>query len=178
MAGAALCEPPCADFVAGTAAGELEAEPGDFVVQTFVAEYVASWTIFVVQLPVRGVSVELEAEHSRLFRTTPMCRFRGRYNFSAASVERKLRTVASWQTMRTGDSYTTHHTLLLIHHSSYTTDHTPLIIHHSSYTAHVNLHAQISWQVQHFVNLHVQILWQPQHFVNLHAQISGRRSTL
>ena len=36
----------------------------------------------------------------------------------------------------------------------------------------VNLHVQISWQVQHFVNLHVQMSWQVQHFVNLHAQIS------
>ena len=33
-------------------------------------------------------------------------------------------------------SYTTHHTPLIIHHSSYTTHHTPLIIHHSSYTTH------------------------------------------
>ena len=36
----------------------------------------------------------------------------------------------------------------------------------------VNLHAQISWQAQHFVNLHVQISWQAQHFVNLHVQSS------
>ena len=36
----------------------------------------------------------------------------------------------------------------------------------------VNLHVQISWQVQHFVNLHVQISWQVQHFVNLHVQMS------
>ena len=33
-------------------------------------------------------------------------------------------------------STTTHHTPLIIHHSSYTTHHTPLIIHHSSYTTH------------------------------------------
>ena len=33
-------------------------------------------------------------------------------------------------------SYTTHHTPLIIHHSSYTTHHTPLITHHSSYTTH------------------------------------------
>ena len=33
-------------------------------------------------------------------------------------------------------SYTTHHTPLIIHHSSYTTHHTPLIRHHSSYTTH------------------------------------------
>ena len=36
----------------------------------------------------------------------------------------------------------------------------------------VNVHAQISWQAQHFVNLEVQISWQAQHFVNVHAQIS------
>ena len=36
----------------------------------------------------------------------------------------------------------------------------------------VNLHVQISWQAQHFVNLHVQISWQVQHFVNLQVQIS------
>ena len=36
----------------------------------------------------------------------------------------------------------------------------------------VNLHAQISWQAQHFVNLDAQISWQVQHFVNLHVQIS------
>ena len=31
----------------------------------------------------------------------------------------------------------------------------------------MNLHVQISWQVQRFVNVHVQISWQAQHFVNL-----------
>ena len=36
----------------------------------------------------------------------------------------------------TTHQYTTHHTPLIIHHSSYTTYHTPLIIHHSSYTTH------------------------------------------
>ena len=36
----------------------------------------------------------------------------------------------------------------------------------------MNLHVQISWQVQHFVNLHVQSSWQAQHFVNLDVQIS------
>ena len=36
----------------------------------------------------------------------------------------------------------------------------------------MNLHAQISWQAQHFVHLHVQISWQVQHFANLHAQMS------
>ena len=36
----------------------------------------------------------------------------------------------------TTHQYTTHHTPLIIHHSSYTTHHTPLIIHHSSYTTH------------------------------------------
>ena len=65
-------------------------------------------------------------------------------------------------------SYTTHHTPLIkppliIHHSSYTTHHTPLIkpplikppliIHHSSnhhfVKRFVNLHVQISWQVQY-----------------------------
>ena len=34
----------------------------------------------------------------------------------------------------------------------------------------VNLHVQICWKAQHFVNLHVQISLQ--HFVNLHVQIS------
>ena len=33
-------------------------------------------------------------------------------------------------------SYTTHHTPLITHHGSHTTYHTPLIIHHSSYTTH------------------------------------------
>ena len=42
----------------------------------------------------------------------------------------------------------------------------------------VNLHAQISWQAQHFVNLHVQISWQVQHFVNLHVQTSSDRAQL
>ena len=36
----------------------------------------------------------------------------------------------------------------------------------------MNLHAQISWQAQHFVNLHVESSWQAQHFVNLEVQIS------
>ena len=36
-------------------------------------------------------------------------------------------------------SYTTHHTPLIIYHSSYTSHHTPLIIHHSSYTTHHTL---------------------------------------
>ena len=33
-------------------------------------------------------------------------------------------------------SHTSHHTPLITHHSSYTTHHTPLIIHYSSYTTH------------------------------------------
>ena len=36
----------------------------------------------------------------------------------------------------TAVQYTTHHTPLIIHHSSYTTRHTPHIRHHSSYTTH------------------------------------------
>ena len=36
----------------------------------------------------------------------------------------------------------------------------------------VNLHVQISWQVQRFVNFEVQMSWQALHFVNLHVQIS------
>ena len=40
----------------------------------------------------------------------------------------------------------------------------------------MNLHVQISWQVQHFVNVHVQISWQAQHFVNLEVQISGQNA--
>ena len=54
MAGAALCEPPCADFVAGTAFVELEAE---------------NWRLCSTTL-VRGVSGELEDENWRLCRTT------------------------------------------------------------------------------------------------------------
>ena len=42
----------------------------------------------------------------------------------------------------------------------------------------MNLHAQISWQAQHFVNLHAQISWQSQHFVNLEAQISWQAQHL
>ena len=38
-------------------------------------------------------------------------------------------------------STTTHHTPLIIHHSSCTAHHTPLIIHHSSYTTHHTLYS-------------------------------------
>ena len=50
----------------------------------------------------------------------------------------KRSLVCKTSVLRTFNSYstTTHHTLLIIHHSSYTTAHTPLIIHQSSYTAH------------------------------------------
>ena len=54
MAGTALCEPPCADFVAGTASVELEAE---------------NWRLCSATL-VRGVSEELEDENWRLSSTT------------------------------------------------------------------------------------------------------------
>ena len=42
----------------------------------------------------------------------------------------------------------------------------------------VNLHVQISWQVQRFVNVHVQISWQAQHIVNLQVQISWQAQHL
>ena len=84
-------------------------------------------------------------------------------------------------------STTTHHTPLIIHHSSYTTHQTtthhtplikpPLIIHHSSYTTHQTTthqttthhtpliihHSSNHHFVKHFVNLHVQISWQVQY---------------
>ena len=65
-------------------------------------------------------------------------------------------------------SYTTHHTPLIIHHSS---------IHHSSYTTHQcttfkNHSYTTHHKAQHFVNLDVQIAWQAKYFVNLHVQIS------
>ena len=64
MAGAAFCEPPCADFVAGTA---LCAPPcADFVAGTALHLY---WRLCSTTL-VRGVSVELEAENWRLSSTT------------------------------------------------------------------------------------------------------------
>ena len=91
-------------------------------------------------------------------------------------------------------STTTHHTPLIIHHSSYTTHHTPLIIHHSSYTTHHTLHIihHSSYTTDHApliihrsytssgfnssssrqFQLQVQISWQVQHFVNLPVQIS------
>ena len=53
MAGTALCEPPCADFVAGTASVELEAE---------------NWRLCTTL--VCGVSGELEDENWRLSSTT------------------------------------------------------------------------------------------------------------
>ena len=54
MTGAALCEPPWADFVAGTASGELEAE---------------NWRLCSTTL-VRGGICELEAENWQPSSTT------------------------------------------------------------------------------------------------------------
>ena len=64
MAGAAFCEPPCADFVAGTA---LCAPPcADFVAGTALRLHLRLCSTTLV----RGVSVELEAENWRLSSTT------------------------------------------------------------------------------------------------------------
>ena len=65
MAGAALCEPPCADFVAGAAF--CEPPCADFVAGTALcAPLLATLSTTLV----RGVSVELEAENWRLSSTT------------------------------------------------------------------------------------------------------------
>ena len=54
MAGTALCEPPCADFVAGAASVELEVENWRLCSATLVRGNLRSWKMrtgdFVVQL--------------------------------------------------------------------------------------------------------------------------------
>ena len=58
----------------------------------------------------------------------------------------------------TTHQYTTHHTPLIIHHSSYTTHHTPLIIHHSSYTTH---HTPLIILHSSYTTLHTQVINTP-----------------
>ena len=72
-------------------------------------------------------------------------------------------------------SYTTHHTPLIkppliIHHSSCTTHHTPLIIHHSSYTTH---HAPL---IMHHSSAPVSSSFRPQHWAILSKAMPGQKA--
>ena len=77
MAGAVLCEPPCAEFVAGTALCELpgcsEPRRGSSA-ERRLRDGLGSWSdharIMVGSTLVRGVSGELEDENWRLCSTT------------------------------------------------------------------------------------------------------------
>ena len=67
--------------------------------------------------------------------------------------------------IRHHSSDTAHHTPLIIHHSSYTTHHTPLITHHSSYTTHDHGRNRPSIVIRVFICL-------------LKCRFRGRHSTL
>ena len=74
VASIALCEPPCADFVAGTASAELEDENWRLCSTTLVRGAICeleaeNWRLCSATL-VRGVSGELEDENWRLSSTT------------------------------------------------------------------------------------------------------------
>ena len=67
MAGAALCEPPRAEFVAGTALCDLHAQSSWQAQHLWMGA--ENWRLCSTTL-VRGVSAELEAENWRLCSTT------------------------------------------------------------------------------------------------------------